>query len=72
MIGKTSNVNAIVPAGQSIWKVVKKNDCFLVKEFENEHSYLRFNKESNDIYDVNSYKHSDLPIKHMIKMHTLI
>ncbi|KAA8534878.1 hypothetical protein F0562_029906 [Nyssa sinensis] len=50
---------ATVP-GQLIWEIVKKNNSFLVKEFGNGTASVRFSKESNNLYNVNSYKHSGL------------
>jgi hypothetical protein len=48
---------ATVP-GQLIWEIVKKNNCFLVKQFGRGTASLRFSKESNNLYNLNSYKHS--------------
>ncbi|CBI35985.3 hypothetical protein AAG906_029428 [Vitis piasezkii] len=50
---------ATVP-GQLIWEIVKKNSSFLVKEFGNGTASVQFSKESNNLYNVNSYKHSGL------------
>ncbi|XP_044480060.1 60S ribosomal protein L28-1-like [Mangifera indica] len=50
---------ATVP-GQLIWEIVKKNNCFLVKQFGNGTAGVRFSKESNNLYNLNSYKHSGL------------
>ncbi|MBA0811577.1 hypothetical protein Gohar_003458, partial [Gossypium harknessii] len=44
--------------GQLIWEVVKKNNCFLVKQFGRGTAGVRFSKEPNNLYNVNSYKHS--------------
>ncbi|MBA0748429.1 hypothetical protein Gogos_005248 [Gossypium gossypioides] len=49
---------ATVP-GQLIWEVVKKNNCFLVKQFGRGTAGVRFSKEPNNLYNVNSYKHSE-------------
>jgi hypothetical protein len=48
---------ATVP-GQLIWEIVKKNNCFLVKQFGRGTASLRFSKESNNLYNLNSYKYS--------------
>lgn len=48
---------ATVP-GQLIWEIVKKNNSFLVKEFGNGTQSVVFSKESNNLYNLNSYKHS--------------
>ncbi|XP_057976928.1 large ribosomal subunit protein eL28z-like [Malania oleifera] len=53
---------ATVP-GSLIWEIVKKNNSFLVKEFGNGTSGVRFSKESNNLYNVHSYKHSGLANK---------
>ncbi|KAA8540311.1 hypothetical protein F0562_024126 [Nyssa sinensis] len=53
---------ATVP-GQLIWEIVKKNNSFLVKEFGNGTASVRFSKESNNLYNLNSYKHSGLANK---------
>ena len=50
---------ATVP-GQLIWEIVKKNSSFLVKEFGNGTASVQFSKESNNLYNVNSYKHSGI------------
>ncbi|KAJ9673859.1 hypothetical protein PVL29_023421 [Vitis rotundifolia] len=49
---------ATVP-GQLIWEIFKKNS-FLVKEFGDNTASVQFSKESNNLYNVNSYKHSRL------------
>ncbi|KAJ0576513.1 putative ribosomal protein L28e [Helianthus annuus] len=43
---------------QRIWEIVKKNSSFLVKEFGNGTQSVQFSKEPNNLYNVNSYKHS--------------
>lgn len=48
---------ATVP-GQLIWEIVKKNSSFLVKEFGRGNASVQFSKESNNLYNLNSYKHS--------------
>ncbi|KAL5579394.1 hypothetical protein UlMin_011836 [Ulmus minor] len=53
---------AAVP-GQLIWEIVKKNNCFLVKEFGRGNAKVQFSKESNNLYNLNSYKHSGLANK---------
>ncbi|GFZ08093.1 ribosomal L28e protein family [Actinidia rufa] len=49
---------ATVP-GPLIWEIVKKNNSFLVKEFGNGTASVQFSKESNNLYNLNSYKHSE-------------
>lgn len=44
--------------GQLIWEIVKKNNSFLVKEFGRGNSKVQFSKESNNLYNLNSFKHS--------------
>ncbi|XWS72142.1 hypothetical protein CRYUN_Cryun02cG0014800 [Craigia yunnanensis] len=56
------NKMATVP-GQLIWEIVKKNNCFLVKEFGRGNAGVQFSKESNNLYNLNSYKHSGLANK---------
>ncbi|OAY53119.1 60S ribosomal protein L28-2 isoform X2 [Manihot esculenta] len=53
---------ATVP-GQLIWEIVKKNNSFLVKQFGRGTAGLQFSKESNNLYNLNSYKHSGLANK---------
>lgn len=48
---------ATVP-GQLIWEIVKKNNCFLVKEFGRGSASVQFSKEPNNLYNLNSFKHS--------------
>ncbi|GKC53832.1 60S ribosomal protein L28-2-like protein [Tanacetum coccineum] len=48
---------ATVP-GQLIWEIVKRNNSFLVKEFGNGSQSVQFSKEPNNLYNLNSYKHS--------------
>ncbi|KAF7124980.1 hypothetical protein RHSIM_Rhsim12G0204600 [Rhododendron simsii] len=50
---------ATVP-GPLIWEIVKKNNSFLVKEFGNGSASVVFSKESNNLYNLNSYKHSGI------------
>ncbi|XP_075664618.1 large ribosomal subunit protein eL28y-like [Castanea sativa] len=53
---------AAVP-GQLIWEIVKKNNSFLVKEFGNGTASVQFSKEPNNLFNLNSYKHSGLANK---------
>ncbi|XP_073064467.1 large ribosomal subunit protein eL28z-like isoform X1 [Primulina eburnea] len=53
---------ATVP-GQLIWEIVKKNNCFLVKEFGNGTAGVKFSKEPNNLFNVHSYKYSGLANK---------
>jgi len=48
---------ATVP-GQLIWEIVKRNNCFLVKQFGRGNAKVQFSKESNNLVNINSYKHS--------------
>ncbi|XP_010545640.1 PREDICTED: 60S ribosomal protein L28-2-like [Tarenaya hassleriana] len=50
---------ATVP-GPLIWEMVKKNNSFLVKQFGRGSAGVQFSKESNNLYNLNSYKHSGL------------
>ncbi|XP_050270342.1 60S ribosomal protein L28-2 [Quercus robur] len=50
---------ATVP-GQLIWEMVKKNNCFLVKEFGRGNAGVQFSKEPNNLFNLNSYKYSGL------------
>ncbi|KAL0463833.1 UNVERIFIED_CONTAM: 60S ribosomal protein L28-1 [Sesamum latifolium] len=53
---------ATVP-GQLIWEIVKKNNSFLVKEFGNGTASVKFSKETNNLYNLHSFKHSGLANK---------
>ncbi|XP_047342200.1 60S ribosomal protein L28-2-like [Impatiens glandulifera] len=53
---------ATVP-GPLIWEIVKRNNSFLVKEFGNGSAGIQFSKESNNLYNLNSYKYSGLANK---------
>ncbi|XP_065003392.1 large ribosomal subunit protein eL28y-like isoform X1 [Musa acuminata AAA Group] len=57
-----SALMATVP-GPLIWEIVKKNNAFLVKQFGNDTAMVQFSKEPNNLYNVNSYKHSGLANK---------
>nr|KJB24717.1 hypothetical protein B456_004G157800 [Gossypium raimondii] len=46
-----------------IWEVVKKNNCFLVRQFGRGTASLQFSKEPNNLYNLHSYKHSGLANK---------
>jgi large subunit ribosomal protein L28e len=48
---------ATVP-GDLIWQIVRKNNSFLVKQFGNGNAKVQFTKESNNLYNVHSYKYS--------------
>ncbi|XP_009420811.2 large ribosomal subunit protein eL28y [Musa acuminata AAA Group] len=50
-------------SGPLIWEIVKKNNAFLVKQFGNSTAMVQFSKEPNNLYNVNSYKHSGLANK---------
>ncbi|KAH0691020.1 hypothetical protein KY289_018378 [Solanum tuberosum] len=49
--------------GQLVWEIVKKNNCFLVKEFGNGSAGVVFSKEPNNLCNLHSYKHSGLANK---------
>ncbi|XP_073125941.1 large ribosomal subunit protein eL28z-like [Henckelia pumila] len=49
--------------GQLIWEIVKKNNCFLVKEFGNGTAGVKFSKEPNNLCNIHSYKYSGLANK---------
>ncbi|KAK6914783.1 Ribosomal L28e/Mak16 [Dillenia turbinata] len=53
---------ATVP-GALVWEIVKRNNSFLVKEFGNGTQSVQFSKESNNLYNLNSFKHSGLANK---------
>ena len=44
--------------GSLVWELVKKNKCFLIKQFGNSNTKVRFSKEPNNLYNVHSYKFS--------------
>ncbi|MED6136636.1 60S ribosomal protein L28-2 [Stylosanthes scabra] len=48
---------ASVP-GQLVWEIVKKNNCFLVKEFGRGTQSVEFSREPNNLYNLNSFKYS--------------
>ncbi|XP_076886955.1 large ribosomal subunit protein eL28y-like [Bidens hawaiensis] len=54
--------------GQLIWEIVKKNNSFLVKEFGNGTQSVQFSKEPNNLYNLNSYKHSGLANKKTVSI----
>ncbi|XP_043719845.1 60S ribosomal protein L28-2-like [Telopea speciosissima] len=54
--------------GPLIWEIVKKNNSFLVKEFGNGTASVRFSKESNNLYNVSSFKHSGLANKKTVSI----
>ncbi|KAJ9179295.1 hypothetical protein P3X46_011104 [Hevea brasiliensis] len=58
---------ATVP-GQLIWEIVKKNNSFLVKQFGRGSAGIQFSKESNNLYNLNSYKHSGLANKKTVSI----
>lgn len=59
---------ATVP-GPLIWEIVKRNNAFLVKEFGNGSASVVFSKESNNLYNLNSYKHSGI---HQLAFHFIL
>ncbi|KAK1670768.1 hypothetical protein QYE76_058927 [Lolium multiflorum] len=44
--------------GSLVWELVKKNNCFLIKQFGNNNIKVQFSKEPNNLYNVHSYKFS--------------
>ncbi|GAV80262.1 Ribosomal_L28e domain-containing protein [Cephalotus follicularis] len=54
--------------GPLIWEIVKKNNCFLVKEFGRGTASVRFSKEPNNLYNLNSFKHSGLANKKTVSI----
>ncbi|XP_010924940.1 large ribosomal subunit protein eL28y [Elaeis guineensis] len=58
---------ATVP-GPLVWEIVKRNNAFLVKQFGNGNATVQFSKESNNLYNVNSYKHSGLANKKTVSI----
>ncbi|KAG6468729.1 60S ribosomal protein L28-2-like [Zingiber officinale] len=46
-----------------IWEIVKKNNSFLVKQFGSGTNKVVFSREPNNLYNLNSYKHSGLANK---------
>ncbi|XP_057526623.1 60S ribosomal protein L28-2-like [Amaranthus tricolor] len=55
--------------GSLVWEIVKKNNCFLVKEFGNGTAKVQFSKESNNLYNVHSYKYSGLANAKTVSVH---
>ncbi|GAV62184.1 Ribosomal_L28e domain-containing protein [Cephalotus follicularis] len=55
-------------SSQLIWEIVKKNNCFLVKEFGRGNASVQFSKESNNLYNLNSFKHSGLANKKTVSI----
>lgn len=47
-------------AGQLIWEIVRKKNCFLVKEFGRRSASVQFSKETNNLYNLNAFKHSGM------------
>ncbi|XP_065850913.1 large ribosomal subunit protein eL28y [Euphorbia lathyris] len=58
---------ATVP-GQLIWEIVKRNNSFLVKEFGRGNAGVQFSKESNNLYNLNSFKYSGLANKKTVSI----
>ncbi|KAJ8756059.1 hypothetical protein K2173_024606 [Erythroxylum novogranatense] len=54
--------------GQLVWEIVKKNNCFLVKQFGRGNAKVQFSKEPNNLYNLNSYKHSGLANKKTVSI----
>ncbi|CAN1159906.1 60S ribosomal protein L28-2 [Linum perenne] len=58
---------ATVP-GQLIWEIIKRNNCFLVKQFGRGNAGVRFSKETSNLYNLNSYKYSGLANKKTVSI----
>ena len=56
--GGVVQVKMTTVPGQLIWEIVKRNNSFLVKEFGRGNASVQFSKESNNLYNLNSFKHS--------------
>ncbi|CAM8987901.1 unnamed protein product [Rhodiola kirilowii] len=56
--------------GPLIWEIVKRNNSFLVEKFANGNASVRFSKESNNLYNLNYYKHSGLANKKTVTIQT--
>nr|ALO18843.1 60S ribosomal protein L28 [Lilium davidii var. unicolor] len=54
--------------GSLIWELVKNNNAFLVKQFGNGNAKVQFSKESNNLYNVHSFKHSGLANKKTVSI----
>jgi len=46
--------------GQLLWEIVKKNNCFLVRQNGNSSAKVQFSREPNNLYNLHSYKYSGL------------
>jgi large subunit ribosomal protein L28e len=46
--------------GQLLWEIVKKNNCFLVKQNGNSSAKVQFSREPNNLYNLHTYKYSGL------------
>lgn len=62
---------ATVP-GQLIWEIIKKNNSFLVKEFGNGTAKVQFSRESNNLYNRHSFKHSGISLYRCVYTFDLI
>ncbi|WCJ42627.1 60S ribosomal protein L28-2 [Euphorbia peplus] len=58
---------ATVP-GQLIWEIVKRNNSFLVKEFGRGNAGVQFSKETNNLYNLNSFNYSGLANKKTVSI----
>ncbi|XP_006853948.2 60S ribosomal protein L28-1 [Amborella trichopoda] len=54
--------------GPLIWEIVKKNNSFFVKQFGNGSAMVQFSKESNNLYNVHSFKYSGLANKKTVSI----
>ncbi|ERN15415.1 hypothetical protein AMTR_s00036p00210210 [Amborella trichopoda] len=61
------NTMATLP-GPLIWEIVKKNNSFFVKQFGNGSAMVQFSKESNNLYNVHSFKYSGLANKKTVSI----
>ncbi|GLJ18555.1 hypothetical protein SUGI_0330090 [Cryptomeria japonica] len=55
-------------SGQLIWEIVKRNNCFLVKQNGNSSAKVQFSSEHNNLYNLNSYKFSGLSNKKTVSI----
>lgn len=48
---------------------MKNNNCFLIKQFGNNNAKVQFRKEPSNLYNVRSYKFSDLVNSKTVLVH---
>ncbi|KAJ8774199.1 hypothetical protein K2173_009630 [Erythroxylum novogranatense] len=54
--------------GELVWEIVKRNNSFLVKQFGRGNAKVQFSKEPNNLYNLNSFKHSGLANKKTVSI----